>query len=544
MKNKYLAAEAEQQKLERQHAAQLDFMRKTLTHLAAAAQGLDAELDRDLRLLKDKMRGASGEQVVAQMEKVQQSVVRFEREREQHNATALTQFSTLVSQLQALKLPAELRKKLLTYQKSLGARLDSWRAYPELISELHAIQKLALDAAMKPDEGFLQRLKGGKKLQSQSADKKNPTEPPPTLPPEQRFESPENEDSYEQVAKRINRTLSGLVDNIEVNDLVKHKVDIVQSRISRGLDWFALAVTLEDIRDILMQRYLRADKEFGDYLKKVNDDLNNIREKLGLAHSTEEGQNQAVSALTNAVDQHVNNMRNSLNREGSVDVLKNEIETQIEEIQKALAAFRQQQTQSSSLSEQLQGLLEQVKSIETESQKTQILLEEERYKATHDALTQLPNREAYNERVWQEYQRFKRYNRPLSLAVCDIDHFKKINDNFGHQIGDKVLKLFAGLLSKRLRQVDFVARYGGEEFVILLPETTAEQAQAVLEKIRKTVSQSAFRFKDEPVKISASFGIAQFMDDEEVEGGFARADAALYQAKNQGRNRCIIADKP
>ncbi len=570
-RNKYLAAEQEQERLDKLQNFQLDQMRKTVLHLSAAAKGLDETLDKELSLLKEKIRGASGSQVVDQMERVHLAVNAFERNRDNLNQQAVGQYSLLVKQLLELKLPAEVKKKLESYGKNLKDRLDSWRVYPNLIAELAVIQKLALEAAMQPDEGFWQRIKGGKKLTSEdnkkteATEEKKKTRQAPkssesptgeieeidskqvsasTIPPEpvrQNFETPDAEETYELVAKRITRTLTGLIENIEINDLIKHKVDIVQSRLNRGLDWYALAVTLEDIRDILMQRYLSADKEFSDYLKKVNEDLNGIREKLGLAVATEGQQQGAIDVFSEAVSLHVDNMRTSLNKGGDLNHLKQEIVVHIDEIYQALETFKKSEEHKESLSDQLRSLVERVHSIESESQKTKVLLEEERYKATHDPLTQLPNREAYAERAWQEQQRFKRYGRDLSLAVCDIDHFKKINDNYGHQAGDKVLKLFAKLLSSRLREVDFVGRYGGEEFVILMPETSAENARKVLDKIRASISKTPFRFHNEPVQITVSFGISSFNEDDQIETVFSRADKALYDAKNQGRNRCIVA---
>lgn len=554
-RNKYLAAQEQQERMEKQHAAQAEFMRKTLVHLSAAAKGLDEGLDRELALLREKMQGASGVQVVEQMERVQHAVVAFERSRDLQNEQAASRFATLVDQLLQLKIPTEARKKLESYKSAIKGRLDSWRIYPSLVAELAAIQELALKAASEPEQGFWQRLKGGTRLKSSDAEEKERAQASEVASKAHEsknekaetvkinVETPEAEDSYPQVARRITRTLSNLVESIEANELIKHKVEIVQARLHRGLDWFALAVTLEDIRDILMQRYLAADKEFSDYLKKINEDLNSIRGKLGLAVEEDAKQAGAVKALSHAVSTHVNNMRKSLDNSENLNHLKEEVKIHIDDIQRALENYRNNENENTSLTEQLKTLVSRIQTIESESEEARVLLEEERYKATHDPLTSLPNREAYGERAWQEFQRFKRYQRPLTLAVCDVDHFKKINDKFGHQAGDKVLKLFAKLLSTRLREVDFVGRYGGEEFVILLPETSSDQALVVLDKLRKHVGSTPFRFRDEPVQITASFGIATFREEDQVETVFARADKALYEAKNKGRNCCCIADK-
>jgi len=144
--------------------------------------------------------------------------------------------------------------------------------------------------------------------------------------------------------------------------------------------------------------------------------------------------------------------------------------------------------------------------------------------------------------VLLEHDRFKRYGHPLTMAICDIDFFKKINDGFGHQVGDKVLQLISKVVSTRLRNVDFIARYGGEEFVILLPETSSDKAFGVLDKIRAAVAKTPFRFKEKPLQITISFGIADFTKDQSLDDVFAKADAALYKAKENGRNQCVIAE--
>ena len=128
------------------------------------------------------------------------------------------------------------------------------------------------------------------------------------------------------------------------------------------------------------------------------------------------------------------------------------------------------------------------------------------------------------------------------MHQSDIDWFKNINDTYGHQAGDRVLKVLSRGIAKRLREVDFMARYGGEEFVLVLPETQSEQAHGALDKIREAIALTPFHFKESPVQITLSMGIAEFREGDTVEKVFARADKQLYVAKEQGRNRCLIAD--
>jgi len=156
-----------------------------------------------------------------------------------------------------------------------------------------------------------------------------------------------------------------------------------------------------------------------------------------------------------------------------------------------------------------------------------------------DALTGLPNRLAFEERAKLEQARYRREKQPFCLAVWDIDYFKQVNDTYGHKAGDKALHVVGRTLAKLLREVDMVARFGGEEFVMLLPQTTLENALPVVERMRATIEKTPFRYKDEPLKITLSCGITEYREGEAMEQTFERADRALYRAKNEGRNRCV-----
>jgi diguanylate cyclase (GGDEF)-like protein len=155
-----------------------------------------------------------------------------------------------------------------------------------------------------------------------------------------------------------------------------------------------------------------------------------------------------------------------------------------------------------------------------------------------DPLTGLYNRRAFMELASGELLRARRYNSHLSIAMIDLDHFKKINDNWGHAIGDRVLVAFAGILKNSMREVDVIARLGGEEFVLLMTETTVEEATRVAERIRGDVVAGSLQLADAQLHWTASFGVTALHDDDySVTAALLRADKALYKAKEGGRNR-------
>lgn len=161
--------------------------------------------------------------------------------------------------------------------------------------------------------------------------------------------------------------------------------------------------------------------------------------------------------------------------------------------------------------------------------------------AATDPLTGAFNRREFTALSERESLRSQRYNRPLSILLFDLDHFKKLNDTYGHAAGDKALQRFTTLCCNALRNVDIFGRWGGEEFVALLPETDAEGASIIAERLRKTINESILVYNDQRITLSTSIGIAQFRDGEtSIEGPLSRADTAVYDAKKAGRNRISV----
>ncbi len=161
-----------------------------------------------------------------------------------------------------------------------------------------------------------------------------------------------------------------------------------------------------------------------------------------------------------------------------------------------------------------------------------------------DELTQIPNRRCIMERIRVELARHTRKKRPLSLVMIDIDHFKKVNDTYGHLSGDNVLKELAQIFSDGLRVYDVLGRYGGEEFIMLLPETTLDQAVLVSERLRIAVERKVFFFDEQDFHLTISLGISYMESDEKfsVDELIHIADDRLYLAKKAGRNRVIAHD--
>jgi diguanylate cyclase (GGDEF)-like protein len=168
--------------------------------------------------------------------------------------------------------------------------------------------------------------------------------------------------------------------------------------------------------------------------------------------------------------------------------------------------------------------------------------QEMRSLASYDSLTGLLSRHAFFDNASNYVSLAQREHRPFSVMIIDLDHFKLINDRYGHPAGDAVLKLFADVTNSVARRSDIVGRMGGEEFAIVLPSTTAVEALEFSQRLHTAINKAVLTFKDKAIKYTASIGLTEFDSDSEdnIDDLLARADLALYQAKHSGRNQTAI----
>jgi diguanylate cyclase len=351
-----------------------------------------------------------------------------------------------------------------------------------------------------------------------------------------------DEPSYSVLNEHIRAVLTELLDQIEPPPLAKDNYQAARKQIAAGLPWYELVPTLEDISLVVVSSFDFNQRDFEQYLGTLNSRLTDAYEFINQSQQFNEHTSQDSQVFNEAVRDQMSAMRASVESATELDQLKVAISSKLDQLVSVMDKHQIDEIErEATLSDQLNVLVERVKLMESDSKLAEQRIEEQRQKALRDVLTQLPNREAYQLRLEQEFDRWRRYGRPLSIVVGDIDHFKHINDEYGHLAGDKVLRIISKSLAKRLRKTDFIARYGGEEFVILMPETSQQQALKVIEGVREAIASCPFHFKDQPVSLTMSFGVTEFNADDEPELGFARADKALYSAKDGGRNCCVLA---
>lgn len=248
---------------------------------------------------------------------------------------------------------------------------------------------------------------------------------------------------------------------------------------------------------------------------QMTKELGAVRESLRAAHRDQMDYGRALEGASGDLD-----------RETDPDALKNMIQTLIN-------ATAKMQERSQSLERRLH---------ETSSEVTQLRsnLERVREEAMTDALTGIANRKRFDEMLRKGRRGFETDGDPMCLILCDIDHFKRFNDTWGHQTGDQIIRFVAGCMTRHAAEHQTVARYGGEEFGIVMPKTKLAEAKVLADKVRATVESKKLMRKstnEDLGNITISIGVTEFKAGESVEQLIERADNYLYKSKQQGRNR-------
>jgi diguanylate cyclase len=323
--------------------------------------------------------------------------------------------------------------------------------------------------------------------------------------------------------------------------------DVVKELRARGDE----SLSTQDLVDLLHhvarlaseQRGIvqRERLELGDLLQQTTARLDEIEAHFANELAERSTAHDDTTNLNLLVTGEVEQIHADAHRTEDIAVMRKALGARLNTISMHVREFHvREETRTSTYRERTQRMRTRIAVLERESRNLHKTLKQEHRQAMLDALTGIPNRAAYDDRVAQEHKRWKRFGRPVSLLAWDVDSFKGINDDFGHKAGDKVLRIIGQQLVRNVRDTDFVARYGGDEFVMLLVGSSSAEAMEVAEKIRGEVAALGFHFHDKPVQVTLSCGITGFAGDESPDATFDRADRALYEAKKAGRNRCTV----
>lgn len=266
-------------------------------------------------------------------------------------------------------------------------------------------------------------------------------------------------------------------------------------------------VIADEVLDILKelnqeQGKFKAD---GDFEKSISLNMNDIKQGVNFS-----GDIKGIKAIVFRKIEHINK---DIEEKKIMDLLR------LKEIEKTLA----------NIGQKMIIIKKEADAIRKKTQEAEL-------ESLCDDLTGLYNRKSYDRKIEETLAHLARYNVPSSLLVCDIDYFKRVNDNFGHLTGDLTLKEVAEIFKKKLRKNDFIARYGGDEFICILPHTLLEEARKVAEEIRSFIERTSITLEGKEVPVTISIGVSTFRKGDNALTVFERADVSIYMAKNSGRN--------
>jgi diguanylate cyclase len=342
----------------------------------------------------------------------------------------------------------------------------------------------------------------------------------------------------------VQSALSRLVDRIVVLPRLADRANDLRHDVADAGDLVALAACGDRLADLINEQRIGLQREI-DALQAVLRHVTSRLDEMTQYMSRELADQSTGEAHGQALDASVTHEMRLLGEAAleldDVNELRERVNVSLETIANCFRDFRDREgARLTAYRERAEKMRQRVEQLETERNALQHSLEREHELAQTDTMIGMPNRLAYEKRIEVAFEQWRTAGRPLSIAAIDIDHFKSINDTYGHTAGDAVLRIIGQALVKHVRPCDFVARYGGEEFIVVFDGADEAEAIQVCERLRGKIQHLAFHASRQPVRVTASIGLAQFQTGDTPQSVFDRADLALYTAKNGGRNRCVI----
>ena len=503
MKQKLHAARSALDDINKDRNDKLKTLIQFIGHLSLACKGQNLELDNKLAKLRHHLHGYE------QIDEALPELVDIERilkGQYNHTMTQLEEsrmgLSRVIRQIQRVNsAPEKVKKEINYFKKDLAKPFHTvWEYIPK-------VEKLI---------GFYEEI-----LQQQFT----------------------SADDYDILPQHIQlaRELAVKISEIEFRKDQRDQILVMKEVLLGEISLNTLLESYQTILSLLLDNIAREKSASQDFLYALNDALTVVRDVVNSSHNNNERSQQLKVQLNKEINLRVDNAGGIITDVEDVLALKTQLTIQLSSLRDALSRKEALESREQALlRKSIESMRKELNSITQEANCYKEKLFEHQKLNLLDPLTQLANRTALEDRMDQEYRNHIRFKTPLWIAVTDIDHFKSVNDNFGHSTGDKTLQVIAMALKNSLRESEFVARYGGEEFVLILPDITQDHISTLLNRVREKVKNIPFKFKNQRITVTLSIGAAQVMDNETMEEAFERADAALYKAKNNGRDRVVI----
>lgn len=492
---------------------QNDSLSELLTKLSRFYEGITPDVDKEMQVLRSHLAGKPNYTLAnISISKLTKLLMEHTNDIKLKSSQTITKMESAVKKLQKLNnLPNEVKNQTIRFLTELDPRSVSiYSALPQFEKAIEIYQQ-ALENANPAKKN--RPLKGAANIYLAS-------------------------EQSNRLHKNITMELKELIEQFYQADKKDQQLKDIRLRLLQGISPEELLECCLFLIRIIVKDVLKETNVTERFVNGLHNSLLKINRQV--EHNLDEAKKHQQDRVENlaSMKDHIQGIDSAVNDSTCLDSLKTQASLYLKKLS---ASVSEQEALDKADEQALIAMLTSIQSELTRLEEKAAAYKKKLYKqsltAKQDPLTKLPNRLAYNERIELEVERWKRKSAPLSVAIVDIDHFKKINDQYGHAAGDKTLTVIARHLQNSLRSTDFVARWGGEEFILLFPDTDAQKVEKPLEAIRRDLEKIPFTFKGERVTITTSIGATTFKDGDDIEKVFERADSNLYIAKNSGRNR-------
>ncbi|MCS4308073.1 diguanylate cyclase (GGDEF)-like protein [Rheinheimera pacifica] len=493
--------------LEDTYEAQFKIMAQFVSRLSLACKGVDVDLDNRLAKLRTELnRGTDLEKLLPFIEATSDNLKLLES-KHQANIQSMQQGLADAGKLlqQQKGLPDQLRRDLRQLLGKVGQPSATVHAFLPHLTELAKLYQNVLQAR------------------------------------QQLADSDDDEVRYGHICRQISVELTNLLSELAFAEDSAAEIDEIRLSLMGKLPIDALLEACLKTIGIIISSINRERQSAEHFLVKLNDALTSVQQSVVSSLSASVDLKQKMLGLNQQIELQIDHLSHASQKATSLEQLKLLVSDKLTAITGSLGEKTQlEQQERQQLLLTLSNMEQRLIELETDAGTFKKRIAEQNFRSLQDALTGIPNRAAFDERYQLEIKRWQRYKKPLCVVLADVDHFKNINDSYGHSAGDKTLKVIAKTLKLNLRETDFIARYGGEEFIMLFPETGLAELEKRLNALREKISSIPFKFKNVSVPITISFGATRFTEQDTNRSAFDRADEALYEAKKAGRDKVIL----
>ena len=493
----------------------VEALRKAVSRTSMMAEGMDPELDKTLAQIRRTISGEADENDVRlALKEAEPRLIASDKSRAERAKLFRDSLLDLIESLNSLPNHHIPNQKKNALETNIRSHWQSSYQWPALLAEFLTLTKATFNQESVKKRSFFSRL--FTKEETKSAK------------------------SEQDVVNDISRTLLNLLGNLPLPIEYDEQVSELKSLLEQEKKLQIVPQILSESINLTMIALGSSQQELTSYLGKLNKQLASINISVGNSYKAQKTLSTHRESFNDKIQQQVSETSSAVDEADDLTELQKLISVRLDNISSTMTEYQKQMVeQEKNATQSITQLRQKVTKMEKDSSNLRINLQQKIAQATTDTVTNLPNRSAYQDTIMPMCQLAQKSKNSLILGVFDIDHFKNVNDTWGHLAGDKVLNLLPRQLKSVLSEKDMVFRYGGEEFVFLLPNCKLSDAKNKAEAIRDAVEKMPFNVNGEPVPITISIGIAQLAANESHEDLFERADKLLYQAKSAGRNKVI-----